>query len=486
MKTKILQLAAFLFTTALFAQAGHIMQGVGAVNMSMGGAATAQPLDISGAMYWNPAAVSVFNEKELKLDVGLFFSSPELSSSLPENMLWQPGDFGPGMPGSPAIYGTTEDDRGTSIMPNLAFVWGKEGSKHTFGASAFGISGFGVTFPQETNLPMDMNGNPNPNWDPNNSNPVNWPQNMMGFGHIESDYMLLQVGLTYAYQISDKFSIGIQPNANYASLELAPSPLSAPDFTPPAGAPTDRGYPTTDKASALGFGAQFGLFYDSGFGLKLGASYKTNQKFQEFEFKNTYLDGSEAPDVKFQMDYPAILSLGLGYSTSVFDFALDFRRVDYDNTEGFEKSGWAIAESGPFAGFPTGAVNGFGWNDISILSLGLQLKLIDKLPLRFGYTYSSNPIPEETTFFSIPATAIIKDAYQFGLSYEINDNWKVDGLFHYGASNGSTSGQILNPNNITPSNPYGAIPGSSVSYEMTTSMVMVGVSYKFTKASKDE
>ncbi|NEW78691.1 MAG: hydrocarbon degradation protein, partial [Gelidibacter sp.] len=51
----IFKLAVLLLSTSLFAQAGHIMQGVGSVNMSMGGAATAQPLDISGALLWNPA-----------------------------------------------------------------------------------------------------------------------------------------------------------------------------------------------------------------------------------------------------------------------------------------------------------------------------------------------------------------------------------------------------------------------------------------------
>ena len=60
---KLLRLVVILFTTATFAQAGHIMQGVGAVNMSMGGASTAQPLDISGALQWNPAAISVFDSK---------------------------------------------------------------------------------------------------------------------------------------------------------------------------------------------------------------------------------------------------------------------------------------------------------------------------------------------------------------------------------------------------------------------------------------
>ncbi|MBD0851749.1 OmpP1/FadL family transporter [Maribacter arenosus] len=447
MRKTILNLSFLIFATAALAQSGHIMQGVGAVNMSMGGAATAQPLDISGALQWNPAAISTFDDKILKFDIGLFFSSPELSSSLPAGMLG---------PGAPGVSGTTADDRPLSPMPALAMVWGKEGSKHTFGASAFGISGFGVTFPEEANNPLSGSFNPM-----EDSNPINYPQAAMGFGHIESDYLLLQVGLSYAYELSDKFSIGIQPNIDYAALELAPNPTASP---------TMAGYPTTDKASAIGFGAQFGLFYDSGLGLKLGASYKTAQKFGEFEFENTYLDNSTEKN-NFQMDYPAIFSLGFGYSTGDVDLALDFRRVDYENTEGFSETGWT----------QTASVAGFGWKNISILSAGLQYKGINKLPLRFGYTYSSNPIPEEIAFFNIPATAIIKNAYQFGLSYVINDNWKLDAVYHYGDSNGATEGNILNPMMASPSNPLGAIPGSSVSYDMTTSMVQLGIGYTFTK-----
>ena len=374
-------------------------------------------------------------------------------------------------PGAPAVCGTTEDDRGVSPMPALAMVWGKEGSKHTFGVSAFGISGFGVTFPEEANNPFSSTFNPTLN-----SNPINYPQGANGFGHIESDYMLLQVSGTWAYEITSKLSVGIQPNINYSSLELAPNPIAAADF-PPAFGGTGKGYPTSDKASAIGFGAQFGLFYDTGNGLKLGASYKTAQTFQEFEFNNTYLDGSDAPSANFQMDYPAIMSLGLGYSAGQIDFALDFRRVMYEDTEGFEASGWAFADNG----FPTGAVNGFGWKNMSIISTGLQYKGINKLPLRVGYTYSSNPIDEELAFFSTPATAIIKHAYQFGFSYEVNDTWRFDGVYHYGTSGDATEGQLLNPGLITPSNPLGAMPGTSVSYDMTTSMIMIGLNYTFNK-----
>lgn len=440
---KLLRLAFVLLATATFAQAGHIMQGVGSVNMSMGGAATAQPLDISGALQWNPAAISVFDSKIINFDLGAFFSSPELSSTA-----------GP-------YSGITKDDRGVSPMPALAYVYGKEGSKHTFGVSAFGISGFGVTFPESM------------------TNPINTPQ-PNGFGHVESDYMLLQVGFAWAYELTNELSIGVQPTVNYAALELAPNPISPADFPVSMGG-TGKGYPTSDKASSIGYGAQIGVFYNSPSGFKLGASYKTAQKFEDLEFKNTYLDGTSAPDVAFKMDYPAILSFGLGYSTGDVDLAVDYRFVDYENTNGFSEKGWQIAESGPMAGYPTGAVKGFGWKNINILSVGLQYKGFEKFPLRVGYTYSSNPIDSELAFFSIPATAVIENAFQFGFSHPFNANFTINGVYHHGASGDKTEGPMLNPGYISPTNPYGVVPDTKVGYEMSTDMVMLGLTYTFSK-----
>lgn len=321
-------------------------------------------------------------------------------------------------------------------------VWGKEKSKHTFGVSAFGISGFGVTFPE------------------NMSNPINMPQQNGGFGHLESDYMLMQVGFTYAYEISDKVSIGIAPTFNYGALELAPNPLSSP---------SEKGYPVSDKAGAFGFGGQFGVFYNSGMGFKLGASYKTQQYFGDMEFENKYLDGSAAPNVKFKMNYPAILSLGVGYSKNDVDVAVDYRFVDYKNTDGFSEQGWT----------QTASVKGFGWDNMSVVSAGVQYKGIDKFPLRVGYTFSSNPIKDELAFFSTPATAIIKHAFQVGFGYEISDKVVLNAVYHHGTSGGSTSGPLLNPMMISASNPNGAIPNSNVSYKMSTDLAMVGINYTF-------
>lgn len=444
MKKYFLQFTFMLLSTFAFSQAGHVMQGVGAVNMSMGGASTAQPLDISGALQWNPASISTFDSNIIKLDIGLFFSSPELSSSLPAGMLG---------PGAPGVSGTTADDRGVSPMPALAMVWGKEESKHTFGASVFGISGFGVTFPEEANNPLSASFNPTIN-----SNPINYPQAAGGFGLIESDYLLLQIGATWAYEISDKLSVGVEPTFNYASLLLKPNPTSNPSAA---------GYPNSEKASATGYGAQFGLFFDSGNGFKAGASYKTEQVFGDLEFDNTYLDGTTGTN-SFKMNYPAIISVGLGYSTESIDIAADYRMVDYENADGFAESGWT----------PTASVAGFGWQNMNIISAGIQYKGIDKLPLRVGYTYSSNPIKEELAFFSASAPAVINNAFQFGFTYEVSENIALDAMYHHGTS-GDTSGEMMSPLAITPANPLGALPGTNVTYNMKTDLIMVGFSYKF-------
>jgi len=432
MKNLFTYLLLFCCVPWAFGQAGHIMQGVGSVNMSMGGAATGQPLDISGALQWNPAAITTFNEDTFRFDIGLFFSSPELSSTVPEfDSTGQPtGNF---------FSGTTEDDRGLSPLPAIAYKLGSE-TRHHFGFSAFGISGFGVTFPE------------------NLSNPINNPQ-PNGFGRVESNYSLFQVGVAYAYELSEKFSVGIQPTFNIGSLDLTPNPTANPSPT--------AGYPSTDGSStAFGFGAQIGVFYDSGTGFKAGASYKTTQTFGDFEFDNVYPDGTSGTN-EFNLDYPSILSFGVGYSKGNFDLALDYRLVNYENTDGFEAAGWT----------DTFSVAGFGWENINIISAGVQYKGVDRLPIRLGYTYSSNPIRDELAFFSVPATAIIKNAFQVGLGYEISDRWTLDGVFHYGSSGDATSGPILNPQFIPVSPPYGAIPGSEVSYDMTTSMVMFGVNY---------
>ena len=149
---------------------GHLMQGIGSVNMSMGSAATGQPIDISGALQWNPAGITDFNGNTVSVNAGLFMSNPELSSS-----------YG-------LMSGVTKDEKANSIMPAVAVTFGKN-PHHKFGISVFGVSGFGVEYPEST------------------TNPILMSQQYGGFGKVESNYMLMQVGFAYAYKFNENFSM---------------------------------------------------------------------------------------------------------------------------------------------------------------------------------------------------------------------------------------------------------------------------------------
>ena len=60
-----------MLSTIMYGQARHVMLGVGAVNMSMGWASAAQPLDISGPLQWNPASLATFDSKIFKFEENL-------------------------------------------------------------------------------------------------------------------------------------------------------------------------------------------------------------------------------------------------------------------------------------------------------------------------------------------------------------------------------------------------------------------------------
>ena len=56
----------------------------------------------------------------------------------------------------------------------------------------------------------------------------------------------------------------------------------------------------------------------------------------------------------------------------------------------------------------TGAVQGFGWEDILVLATGVQLQPAERFFLRAGYNFTENPIPDEQSAFNVPAPAIVQ------------------------------------------------------------------------------
>jgi len=208
----------------------------------------------------------------------------------------------------------------------------------------------------------------------------------------------------------------------------------------------------TAADGAWGFGFQAGLIYKATGKLNLGLSYASKQTFQDFEWnvlhENPFLPNfGQARTISFAMDVPAVMAGGLAYNSGKLLWTGDVRYITYSSTAGFDKQGFD----------QTGAVQGFGWDDIYVFATGLQYMAGDEVAVRGGYNYSQNPIPDELSLFNIPAPAIVQQHASLGLGFQAVEGLHVD-LAYYHVFENEITGPMYGP--------AGPISGSSVSSKM--------------------
>lgn len=431
----IFMLTLILFTSiSSYAQMGHVMSGVGALDQSMSGAGSvAMPLDGLSGLYANPATIAHFDGWNLDFSLQVLEPSGTLSSSVEENA------FGPSFPNT-TMSGSCESTAGPFPIPAFALTYVPEKTNWAFGLSAYGVGGFGVDYEMTP------------------TNPITTPQapNGFGFGDIPSEFQLLQIAPSIAYRLASNVSIGVSPVINRSSLEVSPFPAASPDDANNDGF---FSYPDGPQTSAWGIGYTVGLNLSDINNFQVGFSYKSKQHFRDLKFNSTDEVGSPRK-FSFNLDYPSITTFGVGYTGfNKLLLAFDVKYIDFANTDGFNKTGYD----------QTGAIQGFGWESTFVYSAGLQYELTKKVPIRFGYSYNPSPIDKELSFYNVSAPAIIEHHLSTGFSYPITEGININFAYQYGAQN-SIEGQWIGSS--------GNLTGTTVRNELSTSIFILGMNFK--------
>jgi long-chain fatty acid transport protein len=424
------------WSSSLQATDGHFLHGAGPVNEAMGGADTGICLDATGSIAWNPACTTHFEGRRFEFHGTGFAAWRDLSSTVNANA------FGPGVPGA-TLQGTTVSHRDASFMPGLAFIYRPEGSRSAYHIAMLSVSGFGVDYDANTNF----------------SNPIltAQPPNGFGFGRIRSNYALLEVPIGTSRLLTKKLSVGASVVPSFSMLQVIPAPFAAPVT---AGSATPYYMSAGNNAPALGMGASAGLHYAINRAVSVGLAYHTPIWFQEFNWNRKDLAGG-LHTLKFQMNLPQILSMGVGISPSgKTHLGVDARWFNYANTAGFAKSGFN----------PDGSVAGFGWNNIWAVGGGVQQQVMAGTKLIVGYNYSQNPIPSSLAFINMPAPAIVQNHVSGGIVQTLHSGWEVN-ITYYHAFRNSLTGPWLSP--------QGAIPGTSVTSRMSENSLTIGLAKSF-------
>src|SRR5262249_46039302 len=195
-------------------------------------------------------------------------------------------------------------------------------------------------------------------------------------------------------------------------------------------------------------------------GWNFGGSVKSPQWFETFRF-NSADELGRPRSLRFRFDYPMILSAGIAYTGfERLVIATDLRYLDFKNAAGLGTAAFDRA----------GAVTGLGWDSVFAVATGVQYQWTDSLSVRVGYSFSQNPIGDAVSFFNIASSSITQHILYAGWSYNVTHAWKVSAAYVHAFKN-SITGPFVTP--------FGALPQTSVTSELSVDSLVAGVSVQF-------
>lgn len=413
------------FTALLFPSVGSAqgvyLPGAGAVQGGMGGASSATPLDAIGALYWNPAAIGRLGHSEVSIGGNVLFPDITVSSSFPR-------------PDGRVVAGSTRSDSGVPLTSALGLVYQPDDSRLTYGMGLTTLGGGGVNFP----------GDP--------ANPVLAPVGPFGrnvIGPIYASLTLVQITPTVAYKVTDRLVVGLGPTIDFTLASFNPA-FFAPPTTGPGGG-LGAFSSATNSRPTWGGGFRAGLVYSVTDTLDVGFGYTSPQWMDGWRFNARTETGLPRP-LDLHATLPAIYSWGVAWrGIDKLTLAVDLRYFAYSSTELF---GEKVVDGG------------LGWKDVFSVATGANYQATERMAVRAGYQYNTNPIPTTATLFNLQAPGILQHTVSVGATMNLTDAISASLGYAYSFEN-SIGGTVRE------------LPGAGVRLAASNQSILFNVGIKF-------
>jgi len=387
---------------AAYATNGLAPTGLGQVHKGMGGAAVGNPQNTTTIMT-NPAAASFVDSG---FDVGGEIFKP--NRTVKSN-----------------VFGKTYTGDGISafFIPEAAYV--RNTGDIAFGIAAYGNGGMNTSFAKSPEFPTDAP-------PPNHSTPFN------GGAPSRTGVDLKQVFIspTISKKLNANHSIGL--SVNLVAQQFQAKGLAAlAQGSSASGKFTDQG-----KSNATGIGAMIGWMGKMNDKVTMGASYRLKTKMGKFKkYAGLFPDQG-------RMDVPAALTVGLSAKVSPkTTIALDIQQIYYSKVNAIGNSSHARAE-GKLFGITNGP--GFGWDDQTVIKVGVKHQMNPKVALMAGYNHGDSPMGPEDTFFGALTPAVTEDHLSLGFEYKLSKKSAITGSYTHTFGNEVKGDKNTNPLKFQP------------------------------------
>lgn len=89
---------------------------------------------------------------------------------------------------------------------------------------------------------------------------------------------------------------------------------------------------------------------------------------------------------------------------------------------------------------------GFGWDDMTIYKLGYQWQRTVQQKIRFGISYTEQPIPSSEVLFNILAPGVQEWHFTTGFSHSFSNKVQLNAMAFYSPAKEVTGANFLAPN----------------------------------------
>lgn len=365
---------ALAFLTANHALAGGLwLNEYGDFAGGRASAGAAAGTDEASTIVHNPASAGLIKGNQLFGSAGMLI--PKVKFDTQESVPFI-GDDNGGQAGEPAP------------AASMAYIYDNGWDKWSTGISLAGLAGAGLDY--------------NDNW-------------VGRYQVTDVNLLVMALGATVAYQVTDKLSVGVTPQVYYATLEQK--------LKLPTSVITRR----NDVRAKLdgddtGFGGMVGALYEISADTRVGVSWQS-----DFDIKfdgDLKVQGNIADGVQVNTDTKMTMAQ---YVRAAFHHNLN-DRLGLDFTVGWDD--WSKLDD-IFISVNTGggAPVETRWKDTYHYAAGFQYKLDDQWDLTAGIAYDTNPVSASNRVAQLPVDEQIR--YNIGARNHLTDSLIVGGYFNY-------------------------------------------------------
>lgn len=381
---------------AAIATDGYFSHGYGMKGKGMAGATTALAADAFGGAN-NPAGMAWVGNR---LDVGLDLFSPRRKVKREGSA---GGALNFSVDSDSTLFAIPEFGYNRMVSPNLALgvtVYGNGGMNTDFEGGQLNCTPFGG--------PPSANG-------------------LCGVGRLGVDLSQLIVAPTLAWKFSPDHALGISPLFGFQRFRMQGAHL----FTTLSQAPGN--VTNLDHDESKGFGVRVGYMGRFSPAVTVGATYASKMKMDEF---NDYR-GLFAANGDF--DLPEHYTLGAAIRPADgWLVSFDYKKIKYSGIASVGNPSTNQAPLGSSGG------PGFGWQDVDVFKVGVEVQASPALQVRAGFGRTDNPILSRDVTFNILAPGVVRDHYTLGFTYAIDKSSEITGAWMHAKRNAVSGPSFFN------------------------------------------